>query len=146
MKKDPITEEVRNRVEEKIFQLTKMIRELRAGNNEQKSSMGDKYETSREMLAQEVGNLQRQVKQWEIQKRSIEKLSSDDSLVVELGAVVETDLGIFYLATSVGELNFKGQSVVSISLDAPIAIAMLGKRKGDKFEMRGKSLSIKNIW
>jgi hypothetical protein len=48
--------------------------------------MGDKYETGREMLQQEINNLQRQLNESLNQQSIIQKISSDPSSKVQNGA------------------------------------------------------------
>lgn len=52
---------VKHQLTEKITKLENLISETRASSNDTKSSMGDKYETGREMLQQEINNLQIQL-------------------------------------------------------------------------------------
>ncbi len=61
MNKAELLELVKQKISEKIQKLEQLIAETRASNNDTKSSMGDKYETSREMLQQEINNLQLQL-------------------------------------------------------------------------------------
>ena len=61
MNKSEILQIIQKKLSEKIDNLERLIDETRASNNETKSSMGDKYETSREMVQQEINNLQIQL-------------------------------------------------------------------------------------
>lgn len=67
MKKLEILETVRDKVLEKIEYLDRLISETRASSNDTKSSMGDKYETGREMLQQEINKLQTQLNEVNLQ-------------------------------------------------------------------------------
>ena len=48
---------ITEQIDDKITYLNGLIDDLRASNNDTKSSMGDKYETSREMMQQEITKL-----------------------------------------------------------------------------------------
>ena len=61
MNKSEILQIIRGKLSEKTDYLEHLISETRDANNETKSSMGDKYETSREMVQQEINNLQVQL-------------------------------------------------------------------------------------
>ena len=61
MNKSEILQIIQKKLSEKIDNLERLIAETRASNNETKSSMGDKYETTREMVQQEINNLQIQL-------------------------------------------------------------------------------------
>ena len=50
--KSELLEIIHQKISEKIQKLEQLIAETRASNNDTKSSMGDKYETSHEMLQQ----------------------------------------------------------------------------------------------
>ena len=61
MNKEELITIIRQKLSEKIENFEKLIAETRASSNDTKSSMGDKYETGREMLQQEINNLQVQL-------------------------------------------------------------------------------------
>ena len=61
MKKEEILHIIKNKISAKIKIFENLIVETRASSNDTKSSMGDKYETGREMLQQEINNIQRQL-------------------------------------------------------------------------------------
>jgi hypothetical protein len=70
MNKSEILKIIHQKLSQKIETLEKMIAETRASNNETKSSMGDKYETSREMVQQEINNLQIQMISIELARKT----------------------------------------------------------------------------
>lgn len=146
MNKEKIIEIIRNKIAEKIQTFEKLIAETRASNNETKSSMGDKYETSREMVQQEINNLQRQLNETVNQQALIQKITSEPSLKVQNGALVKTDRGLFYVAASVGEINIDQQKIMTVSAESPLIKAMSGKKKGDVFTINTVTQTIENIW
>jgi hypothetical protein len=81
-----------------------LIAETRASNNDTKSSMGDKYETSREMLQQEINNLQIQLNEHLKSQKILKNINPNPHKVVSLGSWVETDKGKFFIAISLGEI------------------------------------------
>src|SRR5690606_28663605 len=146
MNKAEILKSVHDKLSEKAVYLEKLIDETRAANNETKSSMGDKYETSREMIQQEINNLQRQLNECLEQQNSITKLTAENCTEVKLGAVAETKLGFFYVATSVGMISFRGMKIHTVSTESPIAKVMNGKIKDETFTMNGTTQTLKNIY
>lgn len=137
---------VKQKIADRVQQLESFIAEVRGSNHDTKSSMGDKYETSREMLQQEINRLQLQLKEVRLQQQVAQRLSVIPSEVTDFGALVETDTGWFYLSVSVGVLSLEGQKVMAISQDSPLAKAMKGKKKGEEFQINGVKQQIKNIW
>ncbi|WP_326322336.1 hypothetical protein [Chryseobacterium salviniae] len=146
MDKSTLLKAIKNRLEEKIQKFEKLIEETRASNNDTKSSMGDKYETGREMLQQEINNLQRQLNEALNQQTLLQKISAETSTKVQNGALVETDKGLFYIAASVGEIIFDNQKVMTVSGESPLAKAMAGLIKGQGFSLNNITQSIKHIW
>ena len=131
---------------EKIAHFENMIAETRASNNDTKSSMGDKYETGREMLQQEINNLTIQLKTLKDQQSELEKLKTESSSKVEKGAVVKTENGLFYISISFGKLTFENETFMAISPESPLAKAMSGKSANDAFSLNTISQMIQHIW
>ncbi|GAB0156715.1 hypothetical protein CHRYSEOSP005_19820 [Chryseobacterium sp. Alg-005] len=146
MDKSKIVSTVKNKISEKIRSFENMITETRASNNDTKSSMGDKYETSREMLQQEINNLRRQLNEVLHQQELIQKVSADPSEKVQNGALVKTDKGLFYISASVGEIVFENNKIMTISDEAPLAKAMMGLKAGQTFSINNMHHTIENIW
>jgi transcription elongation GreA/GreB family factor len=146
MEKSILLEAVKNKLVDKIQKFEKMINDTRASNNDTKSSMGDKYETGREMLQQEINNLQRQLNEALNQQALLQKISTEASTKVQNGALVETDKGLFYIAASVGEIIFDNRKVMTVSGESPLAKAMRGLTIGQSFSLNNTTQTIKEIW
>ncbi len=140
MNKSELIKLINQKLSEKIQNFEKLIAETRASSNDTKSSMGDKYETGREMLQQEINNLQVQLnevlKQQDFLKTSFDKLRMTKKFdKAEKGAIVKTEQGLFFISVSLGEINFDNQKIICISPESPLAKAMNGKQKGDVFSL-----------
>ena len=140
MNKTELIKLINQKLSEKIQTFEKLIAETRASNNDTKSSMGDKYETGREMLQQEINNLQVQLnevlKQQDFLKTSFDKLRMTKKFdKAEKGAIVKTEKGLFFISVSLGEVTFENQKIICISPESPLAKAMNGKQKGDVFSL-----------
>lgn len=150
MDKQKLSLLISQKLSEKIQNFEKLIAETRASNNDTKSSMGDKYETGREMLQQEINNLQVQLnevlKQQDFLKTSFDKLRMTKKFdKAEKGAIVKTEKGLFFISVSLGEINFDNQKIICISPESPLAKAMNGKLKGDVFSLNNMSQKIVDI-
>lgn len=146
MNKAELLELVKQKISEKIQKLEQLIAETRASNNDTKSSMGDKYETSREMLQQEINNLQIQLNEHLKSLQILKNINPNPHKVVSLGSWVETNKGKFFIAISLGELSFNQEKIFIISAESPLAKAMNGKKEGDVFIVNNLTQFIKNIW
>jgi len=135
MNKEELIRIIRQKLSEKIENFEKLIAETRASSNDTKSSMGDKYETGREMLQQEINNLQVQLneilKQRDFLKTILPKLNDK----AEKGAIVTTEKGLFFISVSLGEIKIENQKIICISPESPLAKTMNGKQRGDVFSL-----------
>ena len=143
--KSELLEIIHQKISEKIQKLEQLIAETRASNNDTKSSMGDKYETSREMLQQEINNLQIQLNEHLKSQQILKNINPNPHKIVTLGSLVETEKGMFFVAISLGELSFNQEKIFVISAESPLAKAMNGKKVGDVFLINNSSQTIINI-
>ena len=146
MEKSEILELIKQNIAEKISTFENLIAETRASNNDTKSSMGDKYETGREMLQQEINNLQVQLNEVLKQQAVVKSLSSKPSSKAEKGALVQTDKGIFYISVSLGNLSSNGAKIFCISPDSPLAKALDQKTVGETISLNNITQKIIKIW
>jgi len=146
MDKSKLLDTVKTKLSEKIQKFEKLIEDTRASNNDTKSSMGDKYETGREMLQQEINNLQRQLNEALSQQTLLRKVNTESSVKVQNGALIETDKGLFYIAASIGEIIYDNRKVMTVSTESPLAKAMTGLITGQSFTINNTSQTVKQIW
>lgn len=146
MDKSKILEIIRNKITEKIQSFEHLIAETRASNNDTKSSMGDKYETGREMLQQEINNLQRQLNETLNQQSILQKITSEPSSKVQNGALVKTNKGLFYIAASIGEIVVDNQKIMTVSVESPLVKTMMGLQSGQNFSINNINQTIEEIW
>lgn len=118
-----------------------------SANKEQKSSMGDKYETGRamaqidrDMYARRYHQLLQEV---ELLDRILENNLSSE--VVKLGSLVETTLGWILLSISLGIIEQDGQKVMVVSTASPLGKAVLQKEKGEVFVFQGRRQTILGV-
>ncbi|WP_226065630.1 GreA/GreB family elongation factor [Kaistella polysaccharea] len=146
MNKVEILQIIQFKLSEKIQNLEKMIAETRASNNETKSSMGDKYETSREMVQQEINNLQIQLNENVKAKNSLKFINANPHQIIGLGSLVETNKGLFYIAVSLGEIVSDKKKIFVISTESPLGTALFGKKKGEEISFNNTKQIIQNLW
>jgi len=144
--KEKLHQLIEEKITEKIRKLENLITETRTSNNDTKSSMGDKYETGREMLQQEINNLQVQLNEVLKQQHFLKTILVKGSEKAEKGALVKTGNGLFYLSVSSGEIIFEHQKIICISPESPLAKAMNGKKTKETFSVNNISQSILEIW
>ena len=127
-----------------IEQSLKSIAEAR--NNETKSSAGDKYETGRAMLQIEEENSKTQLSQALRVKNQLSKINwSKESRIVELGSLVTTTNGDYYISIGIGKVTLNNQHYYCVSAVSPIGQKMMNKAVGDEIEFNGTKVIIKEI-
>lgn len=143
--KEDLIQIINQKLSEKIRKLESMILETRASNNDTKSSMGDKYETGREMLQQEINNLQIQLNEVLKQQDFLKTIANKPNEKAEKGALVKTEKGLFFISVSLGEIISENQKIICISPESPLAKAMNGKQKGETLSVNNMSQKIIEI-
>lgn len=133
MDKEKLLKVVQSKLNKKIEYLEHLIAELRASNTDTKSSMGDKYETGREMLQQEINQLQLQLNELTNQMVQLEKLPLKANTTAINGALVKTNTGYYFISVSAGEVVLNGEKIMAISPETPLAKALYGKSAGEQF-------------
>lgn len=117
-----------------------------ASNDDTKSSAGDKYETTREMMQQEMDRNSKLLYEAGQQKIALQQLENVESAkLVKNGSVVLTSEGNFYISISAGELNVEGQKFFAVSQASPIGKLLIGKSKNESFKFNGKEYLVKDI-
>jgi len=117
-----------------------------SADSDTKSSMGDKYETSREMINLEKGKIAEQLTHAEKMLLSLKSIDTQKrSRQGELGALVTTDTATYYIAVSLGKVEIDGKDIFVLSPISPVGRALLDKQVGDEIKFGGKSSRIESI-
>ena len=146
--KESLYEYCKRFLDERVETLKRAIAESRQSSWEDtKSSAGDKYETSREMIQGEISQNQRQLEEAEKLYPVIEQIknSSNESGTVVVGSLVKTDKGLFYIGIPIGMVEQEKQSIAVISSSSPIGLLLMGKKMGDPFVFQNKTYTIESI-
>ena len=134
-------------VEDQIARSQQLIIEAQAAaNQDSKSSMGDKYETNREMMALEIGKAGEQLQESSKLKRVLGELNpKNKSSNVTLGSLISTNIGLFYLSVSLGKIKVAEKEVFVLSAVAPLGKVLMDKQIGDEFEFNSRPIKIHSI-
>lgn len=147
MDKNKLIDECKTIVQSKINNLKQELDQLDSSSqNETKSSMGDKYETSREIIAQERNKI---VQQLSINNNHLSLLNqinlSKTYSNVEFGSLVTTSNGLFFISSAIGQVKIGNELVFVVSSLAPISQAMMDKTAPEKFSFNQKDFTILQI-
>jgi hypothetical protein len=131
----------------KIDSLQQAIHAAQAdAQQETKSSAGDKYETGRAMMHLEVEKLSSQLSEMMKGKKVLDQIDPlKPSSIVQLGSVIITSNGNYFLSISGGTLSAEGKVFFCISPASPMGSLLTGKRSGDTFTFRNQQVNILDV-
>lgn len=119
---------------------------LESRNNDTKSSAGDKYETSREMTQIEMNKIMDMLTLNNSIIIDILKIDVDiEHDTVELGSIVNTKTENYFISVPFGKIKLENAEYYAISKTSPLAMAIKGKKKGDKIEFQNRVIEILDI-
>lgn len=117
-----------------------------ASNDDTKSSAGDKYETSREMMQQDTNRNLAQLTEASKLMVILNRINADTQTnKADTGSVITTTNGSFFLAISAGTLTINNANYFAVSPASPIGAILKGKKQGDEFTLNGKVYLIQEV-
>jgi|TARA_R110000737_G_scaffold345006_1_gene372845 transcription elongation GreA/GreB family factor len=147
MDKIKIVDQLKSIVASRVEETQKEIDSINfSKDNETKSSAGDKYETGMAMLQQEEQKAHAQMAKAQDFKRVLAMLEPNEANTsVQLGSLVQTNSGLYFIALAFGKVIVDDQDVYAISLVSPIGQLLKNQKVGFKTTFQGKSLEILSI-
>lgn len=116
-----------------------------AANGEEKSSAGDKYETSRAMGHRDRDMYARQLVEAKNELQKLEKINLESSEFIKTGSLIEFGNNLYFIATGIGKIEILGRLVIIISKESPLSVNLIGKKINDEIFFNGKKLKIDNV-
>jgi hypothetical protein len=136
-----------NYVQNRIDNAEQAIRSAQqASNDDTKSSAGDKYETSREMMQQDTNRNLAQLTEASKLMVALNRINvNGDADMAEAGSLVITTNGKFFLSISAGTLTITNETYIAVSPASPIGLMLKGKKAGEQFTLNGKVYLIETV-
>jgi hypothetical protein len=126
-----------------------------SANSDDKSSAGDKYETSRSMGQRDSDMHAGQLRQAQQEMLLVTSLQTDQlHEQAGMGTVVVCKDFIFFIALGLGSIELPvrngssstNQKIILLSAQAPLAAGLKSKKKGDSFLMAAKKVEITDLF
>ncbi len=135
-------------IEERIAEFNKAMSNAQdAANNEEKSSAGDKYETSRAMNQLDKDMY---AKQLFANKSELAALMLIDCnkiyLSAQAGCFIQCENYSFFIAAGLGKITYEKKNIFLLSPNAPLAKMLLKKKIGDFISFNNEEIKIINIF
>jgi transcription elongation GreA/GreB family factor len=148
MDKEAVHSHVITELKRRFNQLQYLLNDaLEATAGDTKSSAGDKHETSRAMAQLEQEKIGAQL--GELSKLQEILFRIDPTRIsksIQLGSLVETTKGWFYVSVGIGQINFEGTSIFCITPMAPLCKILMGKSTGDAVDWQGEKITVLNCF
>ena len=153
---DPEKIQFKNRL--KLFALDQIGRRItaaresidqaqQAANQEEKSSAGDKYETSRAMGHLQKDMHARQLTEHAKEQASLYQINVDAVYpAATAGAFISCPGVSFFIAAGLGKQATEGQTIYFLSPQAPLARSLEHKKAGDSISFNAMNLIILDIY
>lgn len=117
-----------------------------AADDDEKSSAGDKFETAREMMQQEIDMNTSHINDLQRLKVALDLISPEhQGDTVQPGSIVHTNQGNYYMAVGIGKLLANDVPYYAISASAPLGARLMGLKAGDSFSFNGKDFVISEV-
>lgn len=118
-----------------------------AANEETKSSAGDKYETARAMAQLEIEKNTSQLSEAGKLRRLLNEFSPETKTTkVQLGSLVQTDNGWYYISLSAGKVVLDDVTYICLSPVSPLGAKMVNLESGEKFSFNYKNYLIQAVY
>lgn len=116
---------------------------------ETKSSMGDKYETQREMIQQEITRNQEQLAT--LKNQILVSELNPNLQTIQNGNIVELAFNkqtiIIFIGLSIGNIKAENNAIIkTVSLDSPLGKLLIGKQKGDRIILNNNQYLIQDCY
>lgn len=135
-------------IQNKIKSLNSNISDAqKAAAEDTKSSAGDKYETSREMIKQEINKASQQLAIYEKMAEVLMRMKPEEKpSKILLGSLIHTNEGWYYFSISLGQVVVNDTKIYVLSMASPLGSEMFNKIKGAMVEFRGRKIEILEIY
>lgn len=119
----------------------------KSANEETKSGMGDKYETTRAMIQIEKEKYEIQASEAMKLKKFIDQIDINKPFTnIQPGCLAETNEGNYFIAFNAGEVIIENIKYITISLASPLGQILSGKKQNDEILFRNKKIRITCVY
>jgi transcription elongation GreA/GreB family factor len=135
-------------IEQRIAAAKTLIDNAReAANSEEKSSVGDKYETARAMGQLETEMHSKQLAQQIRELALLHEVKADVAYATAtMGACIKCADLTFFIAAGLGKQTIDGKPIIFLSPQAPLAKLLQNKKAGESFVFNGKETVIERVY
>lgn len=133
---------------QRIHHARQAMQEAQASaNSQEKSSAGDKYETSRAMGQLDRDMNAAQLLQAQQDYRVLENIQVNLlQAQAAPGAIIELETGLCFAALGLGQLTIDNKPVMAISVKSPLFELLKMKKSGDSILFNNRALKLLDVY
>ena len=145
--KEQLLSHIKEQLDQKVVSIQQAIDSaIESRDSETKSSVGDKYETGRAMMQNEIDKNKAQLSIILKQKQELEKIDATKTCnKVEFGSILKTNFGNYFISIGIGKVNIDNENWYCISVSSPIGQVLFDKNSGDMVQFQGKEIKIQKM-
>ena len=145
--KSLIIKKINKSIDAKKISAQEMLRDtIDSRNSDNKSSAGDKHETSRAKIQIEIDQLTKQLDLLNRQKLHLNSIDfSKNNEKATIGSLVKTNNGTYLISIGFGKVIIENEVFYAISSASPIGRLFNNKLNGDKFIFRTTNYEIVEV-
>ncbi|MCG8696887.1 MAG: hypothetical protein MI922_02445 [Bacteroidales bacterium] len=146
--KEQLLKELNDTLDKKISIVLEAIELAKeARDSDTKSSAGDKYETGRAMMQNELQKNTVQLNNLYQLKKDLTKVDTNQNTqTVGFGSLVFTNHGKYFISIGLGKVIYDSEEFYAISLSSPIGKVLQNKTQGATVNFNGKAMVIEEIY
>ena len=135
-------------IEQRITAAKETIKNAQeAANSEEKSSAGDKYETSRAMGHLQKDMYSKQLTEYVKELADLHAVNTGNLCQHAMaGAFIQTATASFFIAAGIGKQIIEGKIIFFLSPHAPLANILQNKKAGDSFVFNGNTVVVTAVY
>ena len=147
IKKEEVLNGVKDLLNQQLLDIRSSIDKVTESiKGEEKSSAGDKYETSRAMSHIDLDNLNKRLDVLLRTGSIINRINVNAKLEsVQLGALVKTSKRLLFFSVGLGAVEINGNKILTMSLGSPIGQLFLNKKVGEEVVFKEITETIQEI-
>jgi hypothetical protein len=117
-----------------------------SANADDKGSAGDKHETGRAMMHLEVEKITSQLAERSQLLSILARINPKETFSQsQLGSLIKTSQGIYFLAIALGKVELDGELVFVISPASPIGKSLMMCKVGSSFDFNGRNFLVEAL-
>lgn len=124
-----------------------LVDAMEAGNDESKSSAGDKHEVGKAMMQLEQEKLSSQLDELEKQEDELKRINLNlQNDYVAKGSLVYTNQGYLFVGIGLGRIKIGDQVVSVVSTSSPLGKKLIGLKQRESLDVNGTNYEIRKIF